>query len=189
MAKVQHEVVLDAILQGILDGEIVVKRNKAGRAYISKKPDFGPDRVFSEAQKAQQGRFRDAVAWAKDAARVEPIYARLAEGTSRTAYNVAIRDWFNPPVVEEINVGGYTGQAGEVIRARVVDDVRVVRVEVRVVGAEGVVVEEGEMVREQGGWYGFVTREVCAAGEARVVVRGWDLAGHFGEGEVGLVVG
>jgi hypothetical protein len=71
----------------------------------------------------------------------------------------------------------------------VVDDVRVTRVEVVVVGAEGEVEEEGEMGREQGLWYGYVTREVCAAGEARVVVRGWDLAGHFGEGEVGVLVG
>ncbi len=102
---------------------------------------------------------------------------------------MAVRDWFNPPVVEEVDASGYSGQAGEVIRARVVDDVRVTRVEVVVVGGDGEVVEVGEMVREQGLWYGYVTRGVCAAGEARAVVRGWDLAGHFGEGEVELVVG
>ncbi len=62
------------------------------------------------------------------------------------------------------------------LRARVVDDVRVTRVDVLVVGVEG------EVVREQGLWFGYVTRGVCAAGEVRVVVRGWDLAGHFGEG-------
>ncbi|MCP4540734.1 MAG: hypothetical protein GY832_26650 [Chloroflexi bacterium] len=140
--------------------------------------------------KSQQGRFQEAVAWAKEVARVEPIYAELAEGTPRTAFNVAVRDWFNPPVVEAVDASRYTGQAGEVIRARVVDVVRVTRVEVRVVGAEVVVVVvEGKMIRERGGWYGFVTGEMCAAGEVRVVVRGWDLVGHFGEGEVGLVVG
>ncbi len=102
---------------------------------------------------------------------------------------MAVRDWFNPPVVEAVDASGYSGQAGEAIRARVVDDVRVTRVEVLVVGEDGAVVEEGEMAREQGLWYGYVTREECAKGEARVVVKGWDLAGHFGEGEVGLVVG
>ncbi|MCP4538810.1 MAG: hypothetical protein GY832_16880 [Chloroflexi bacterium] len=187
MARVSKNLVLQG-LRGALGDQIVFKRDKAGRTIVCKKPEFGPDRVFSKAQKAQQGRFREAMAYAKDAARAEPIYAELAEGTPRTAYNVAVRDWFNPPVVETVDASGYSGQAGEVIRARVVDDVRVTRVEVVVVGAEGEVVEEGEMRREQGGWYGFVTGEVCAAGEARVVVRGWDLAGHFGEGEVGLVV-
>ncbi len=186
MAKVERNVVVGG-LGGSL-GNVVFKRGKGGQTIVCKKPDFGPKRVFSGAQRSHQGRFREAAAWAKEAARREPVYAALAEGTSRTAYNVAVRDWFNPPVVEEVDASGYTGQAGEVIRARVVDEVRVTRVEVLVMGAEGKVVEEGEMVREQGLWYGYVTRGVCAAGEARVVVRGWDLAGHLGEGMAGLQV-
>jgi hypothetical protein len=57
---------------------------------------------------------------------------------------VAVRDWFNPLVVEEVDASGYTGQAGEVIRARVADDVQVTRVEV--VGEDGAVVGEGRGV-------------------------------------------
>ena len=121
MARVNNNVVVDGLL-GTLGNQIVFKRDKAGRTIVSKKPEFGPDRVFSEAQKAQQGRFREAMAYAKEVARREPVYAELAEGTPRTAYNVAVSDWFNPPVVEEVDASGYTGQAGEVIRARVAQE-------------------------------------------------------------------
>jgi hypothetical protein len=54
---------------GALGDQIVFKRDKAGRTIVSKKPKFWPERVFSRAQKAQQGRFREAMAYAKDAAR------------------------------------------------------------------------------------------------------------------------
>ncbi|MCP4614279.1 MAG: hypothetical protein GY845_36805 [Planctomycetes bacterium] len=56
------------------------------------------------------------------------------------AYNVAVRDWFNPP--EEVNASGYTGGVGEVL----------------VVRTEKSVVEEREMVWKQGLWYGYVMR-------------------------------
>ncbi len=90
MARVGKNVVIEG-LRGSL-GNVVFKQGKGGQTIVCKRPDFGPNRVFSGAQKAQQGRFREAAAWAKDAARVEPIYAALAEGTLRTTYNVAVRE-------------------------------------------------------------------------------------------------
>ncbi len=109
MARASKNVVVEG-LRGTLGNQIVFKRDKAGRTIVSKKPEFGPDRVFSEAQKAQQGRFREAMACAKDAARREGIYVALAEGMPRTSYNVAVRDCFNPPVVE-VGTSGYAGGA------------------------------------------------------------------------------
>ena len=41
-----------------------------------------------------------SAAYARDAARSQPIYAQLAAGTMKNAYNVAHGDWFHPPVIQ-----------------------------------------------------------------------------------------
>lgn len=178
MARVSRNVLLKG-LEGVLGDDLIVKRDKAGRTLICMKPRFKEDRVFSEAQKTQQGRFRRAMAYAKDAVKREAVYEDLARGTAKTAYNVAISDWFNGPEVVEVDLSGYGVGVGQVIRARVVDDVRVVRVAVEVWDEAGVLVETGEMVEEGGDWFGFVGVVECPVG-GKMVVKGVDLPGHEG---------
>ena len=109
----------------MLAEQLVFKQDKAGRTIVSIKPRFDEDREFTPAQLAQQERFQEAAAYAKDAAQTEAIYAEEAEGTAKSAYNVAMADWFHPPEVDEIDLTDYTGEVGETIRAKVADDVQV----------------------------------------------------------------
>ena len=158
-----------------------------GRTIVSRKPNF-ENRVFSEDQKQHQSRFQEAAAYAKAAAKTEPIYAELAAGTAKSAYNVAVGDWFNPPEVGEIDVRGYTGQAGETIRAKVTDDVRVTQVKIVISTGNDVVVEQDEMSFEQGVWYSYATTANCPVGLVEVVVTGLDLPGHEGRAKATLIV-
>jgi hypothetical protein len=175
-------------LSGLLGGQLVFKRDRAGRTIVSRKPNF-ENRVFSAEQKQHQSRFQQAAAYAKTAAKTQPIYAELAAQTIKSAYNVAVGDWFNPPAVSQIDLSAYTGQAGQTIRARVTDDVRVSRVGLVIFSGEEAVVEQGEMAAEEGDGYSYTTIAGCPAGEARVVVTGVDLPGHEGTMEAGLMVG
>ena len=69
--------------------------------------------------------------------KTEPIYADLAVPAAKSAY--AVGNWFNPPEVREIDVRGYTGQAGETVRAKVTDDVKVTQVKIVIsTGDDGV---------------------------------------------------
>jgi hypothetical protein len=181
MATVRQNLVIEG-LSGLLGDQLVFKRDRAGRTIVSRKPNF-ENRVFSESQKRHQSRFQEAAAYAKTAAKTEPIYAKLAAGTIKSAYNVAVADWFNPPEVSEIDVRGYTGRAGETIRAKVTDDVRVERVDVVIAVDGDVVVEQGQMTHKQGLWYTYTTTADCPAGPTRVIVTGLDLPGHEGTNE------
>lgn len=38
----------------------------------------------------------------RDAAKTKPVYGELAADTSKTAYNLALSDWFHPPVIHKV---------------------------------------------------------------------------------------
>ena len=170
----------------MLGNQLIFKRDKAGRTIVSIKPRFPEDREFTPAQLAQQERFQEAAAYAKDAAQAEAIYAEEAEGTAMSAYNVAVADWFHPPEVDEIDLSAYTGEVGEVIRAKASDDVQVEAVGVVITTDADMLVEQGQMTHEQGLWYTYTTTADCPPGQARVIVTGLDLPGHTGMSEATL---
>jgi len=118
-------------------GNLVFRQMPDGSTRVSAKPDFSK-RVFSRDQKDHQNRFKQAVAYAREAARTQPIYAKLAEGTTKNAYNIALSDWFNPPVIQSI------ARKKGCIRIMASDNVLVTGVRVRILDAEGNVLEEGQ---------------------------------------------
>ena len=77
---------------------LVFRQMPDGSTWVSGTPDFS-QRKFSKGQKNHQRRFKEAAAYARDAAKTQPVYAELAKGTVKNAYNIALSDWFNPPVV------------------------------------------------------------------------------------------
>ena len=93
----------NAIVQGLSGsiGDMVFRQMSDGSTRVSRKPDFSR-RVFSQGQKDHQSRFRKQQTYAREAAKTQPIYAELARGTAKSAYNVALSDWFNPPVIQHI---------------------------------------------------------------------------------------
>ncbi len=180
MAKVRKNIFLQG-LSGSLAGQIVLRTDKAGRTIVSIKPTYPDDREYSEAQLAQQQRFQQASAYAMDAD--DPVYDAKAEGTPKSAYNVAMADWFHSPEVDEIDLTAYTGELGETIRAMVRDDVQVQQVSILIATGDDTLVEQGQMTHEQGLWYTYTTTADCPPGPAKVIVTGLDLPGHEGTAE------
>jgi len=131
-------------------GDQVVARSWKGRPYLANIPKFPKNREFSEKQMSQQEKFMDAAAYAKGVTQLEEppeTYVNEAEIHRLTEYNIAMRDYLKPPNVRDIGIDGYTGQPGEEIVIRAVDDCEVVSVHVAIT-RDGVLVEEGEAYRD-----------------------------------------
>ena len=171
MAKVGNNIFLRGT-SGKLGGQFVLRTLRNGQTIICNMPDFSR-RKLSRDQKQHHKRFQEAAAYAKSAARSQPIYAQLAAGTMKNAYNVALGDWFHPPVIQRVERHGRT------IRVQAGDDVMVAGVQVMVLDEEGRVVEKGEGLRSEGDWWEYVP-----AAEGRVVAEARDLAGNKVEAEM-----
>ena len=171
MAKVEDNVVVRG-LSGTI-GNVVLQHMPDGNTYVRSRPDFS-HRKFSKGQKQHQSRFQEAVAYARDAAKSQPIYAKLAAGTIMSAYNFALSDWFNPPVIHAIE------RRDGRIRVEASDNVMVTRVQVTVLDEKGKVVEKGKAVKADERWWEYVT-----SADGKVMAEAWDLAGNVGRKDEG----
>ena len=178
MAKVRNNIVIQG-LSGSLGDQIVIKQDKAGRTIVGVSPNFDPNRSFSEAQLNRQEKFREAVEYAKDSKNQE-VYINKAEGTTKSPYNVAMADWFHGPEILELDVSGWNGGAGEVIRIRAMDNVQVTQVNVVITDGANNVIEQGAATDSAGAWWSYTTTQSAAEG-TRIVVTAKDLPGNVAQ--------
>ncbi len=165
MAKIHKNLFLQGVSGGV-GGQLVLRRLRDGRTILCAMPDFS-NRKFSKEQLSHQQRFQEAAAFARKAAQEQPLYAELAAGTMKTAYNIALSDWFHPPVIERVE------RRDDTLRVRARDNVRVARVWVTVLQGEEVV-EQAEATEVGADWW-----QVAAPGAGgRMVVQAKDLAGN-----------
>jgi hypothetical protein len=150
-------------------GDMVFRQMRDGSVVVSMRPIFHR-RKFSQAQKDHQSRFKEAAQYARFAAKSQPIYAERARGTLKTAYNLALSDWFNSPVIHQIE-----WREGQ-IRVEARDDVLVTRVQVTVLDEGGEILEKGEAIRSDGDWWEFLSH----ARGTTIIAEAWDLPGHAG---------
>ena len=165
MAKVITSELIKALSGAI--GGLVFRPMPDGTTWVSTAPHYGR-RKFSKGQKDHQQRFREASSYARGAARAQPVYAELAKGTMKTAYNIALSDWFNPPVIHEVQ------RRDNKILVESSDNVMVTKVQVTILDKEGKVLEKGEAIRKEGDWWKYVLHTVGKT----IIAEAWDLAGH-----------
>lgn len=173
MAKVRKNIILQGV-SGKFAGQIVFRHLRDGRTILAAVPDFSK-RVLSEAQKAHHAKVKAASAYGKVASKENPIYAQLAEGTTKNAYNMAIADFFHAPVIHDVQ------REGLLLQVWASDDVMVTRVHVTILGDDGMVLEEGNASQEEGDpkrWK-FLSQQV-----GRTVIEVYDLAGNVTTAEI-----
>src|SRR5512140_1362327 len=165
MSKVKKNVIVRG-MSGAFGDQVVLRHMRDGSTVAANMPDFSK-REFSPEQQHEQSRFRQAVAYAKGAADKHPIYAEMAAGTLKNAYNVALSDWLKPPVIQAVE------REEGVVRVRATDNVRVDRVQVTILDEEGKIREKGEAIEVSGArcqvsgeWW-----EYACTTEGRVVVE------------------
>jgi hypothetical protein len=173
MAKVKPNIILQGI-SGTIDKHLVFREMKDGTIILSAKPDFSR-RVFSKDQLTHQSHFQEAAAYARYAAKTNPIYAELAKGTTKNAYNLAVSDWFNPPVIHSLKL------QSDRILIEASDKVLVAQVTVTIVDAQGKILEQGQAVLMKSPWWEYVPKQT-----GRVIVEAFDPAGNKASQEMSL---
>ena len=101
----------------------------------------------SDKQIAQQGVFKYAIQYAKNATahpQVSVIYAKGVDAVRTSVNAVAMKDVLTPPEVREVNLLTYSGAPGELIRVRAWDDFKVMSVSIAIAKADGTIIEEGQ---------------------------------------------
>jgi len=165
MARIKTNVIVEG-LRGKLGNQLVFRHLRDGRTILCVKPDFSR-RVLSKDQKAHHERFRAAAAYARDASLRQPIYAELAAGTMKNAYNLALGDWFHPPVIHSIEK-----RDGKIL-VQASDDVCVASLRVMIVDEAGSELEVGNAVQlDRDLW------EYQPAADGKVIAEARDLAGN-----------
>ena len=157
MARVKLNPALATFLGQL--GELVFKM-RYGKMYASRKPEARPH-VFTAAQKAAQGRFREATRYAKRVmadpeARV--AYDMAAKEKDAPVQSVIIADFLRSPSIDEMDLTKYDGRAGSAMRIRASDDFDVVSVEVVISMSTGEVIERGMAILSSMKWGSWIYR-------------------------------
>ena len=139
--------------------------------------------VTTAAQQQVRDQFRAASAYAKRMLAdlvVAPRYAVAAAAKGMKPRPFMIADFFNEPVVQMIDVSGYHGPAGQLIKVQAYDDFEVTGVNIAVLDGGNAVIFEGAAVLVNGLWQ-FAAPSNIALGEV-VTIRATatDLPGHTG---------
>jgi hypothetical protein len=143
MAIVKKNVVTDG-LSGKL-GKNIVFRQRNGKTIVSTSPVSSHTKT--EKQENHRKRFTKAVRYAQ-VQMADPVFgeqyrlAAKAKGIS-TPNNLAIQDYLRPPVIENLDVGGYHGEIGDEILVEAFDDLEVEKVAVEIYHDDGSLVEKG----------------------------------------------
>jgi hypothetical protein len=136
MAKSAKNIILHGAKGKI--GDQIVIRQRGGQTILSQAPGER-EKEPTEAQKAQQFKFQQAILYGKAQIADEAAKAAYAAKSDkrRSAYNVAVADFLYAPDVDEIDVTNYHGTINDSIRVRVTDDFKVQQVQVSILNADG----------------------------------------------------
>ena len=157
-----------------------VYRQRNGETVVSKPPIRTAP--YSEEQKNIVSIFKQAVLYARailQNAAIKQAYKKKAK-RGQSAFNLAIADFFKPPVVVAVDLSGFTDQAGSKITALVTDNFRVETVKVKIEKANGTLLEEGDAVLQPDGlnWQYTTTTANSNNSGNTVSIIATDLPGH-----------
>ena len=110
------------------------------------------------------------------------MYAAKARADRSNPFAEAVKDWLNPPVVDEIDVAAYHKQVGDVIYIKAHDDTEVVRAEVTLQDGNNNVLESGNAAWDtaSGAWKYTATVDATATGTVTVSASAYDRPNHAG---------
>jgi len=188
MSKVKDNIVTTG-LSGKLGNQIVF-RQWCGATFLAKAPVTNRSLINSEAYEKCKLRFKEATGYAKrvmnDLA-LKQAYKKRAKAR-QTAYARAVQDFFSAPVIQEIDLSNYTGEANSFIRVYATDDFRVNEVEVRIENEQSQEVATGLAIQEENAdWWKFIVSEahVFPTG-GKVIATAYDLPGNETTKEINI---
>ncbi len=167
-------------------GNHFIFRNVKGKSVMAALPDR-KNVTASEAQQAVRRRFASAARYAKKIL-LDPdmlaAYTAKAEanGNEHSPRILAMTDYLRPPWIDEIDISGYYGNAGEIIRVIAGDDFNVAEVTVKIIDSAGTEAEAGicQFDSQEVWWEYTTTQEVVLEPGVEIVATARDIPGHTG---------
>ncbi len=187
MARIKNNHSMEGITGKV--GNIFVYRHRNGETIVAKTPDRTAP--LTEKQKDQTKKFKAAITYAKNAL-LEPSlkedYDKEAKKRKKgSAYNLAVADYLNPPIIVSIDHSGYTGgTSDEKITIEVEDDFKVIKVKVKIIEKNKTIIEEGEATLSRGKWqYKTTTVNATLAG-SKIIISAIDRPNNITTQEITL---
>ncbi len=180
MAKLKTNPVVESIRGKI--GDLVFRRF-GDEIIIGRTPNFA-GQVPTAGQQVVRERFKLAAIYGKNALAdpaTKQSYRVKADDKGIPVFAATVADFFNEPVVDEVDLSGYTGATGGTIRIQAHDDFKVTGVAVRILNTDGSVVEEGPATQTTtgGSEWRYQTIATLASGQAVTIeVTALDRPGH-----------
>ena len=135
-------------------GKTIVFRQRGDKTFVARYPrPRNPQLKATQKQLKQRSKFQEAVLYAKTAI-ANPTQKAIYQAHHKvkrklmTAFNVAIADYLNPPVVHRIDTSNYHGNIGDKIYFIILDNFSVQAVKVALHQSGGTLIEQGEAVKE-----------------------------------------
>jgi hypothetical protein len=161
-------------------GDLVFVRMKNGKVIVRHR------RVRTAPKKPReidnQAGFVRAVAYAKAVWNSQPDlqakYKSAARQQGRQGFHLAKADFRLPPSIGDVDLSGYGGSAGDLIRVTATDDFEVKEVLVVLRRLNGELIEQGAAVAEQGSWNYRAQTQVPAGEMITVEAIAVDNPGH-----------
>jgi len=181
MAKITYHPAVQHLHGGM--GHMVFK-SRDGLDIVAAKPDQ-VNQPNTPAQQQQKEHFRQGARYAKgviaDAQASAPYLAKAKE-IHKPAFALILGDYLTPPVVDEIDLGGYHKHAGEPILVKAHDDFEVAGVTVTIVDNAQTPVETGTATFDAAvnAWRYVATVDASAKPSVTVTARALDRPGHTG---------
>jgi len=108
-------------------------------------------------------------------------YKAIAKGLQK-AHNMAIIDFYHPPVIKSIDFSQCTGNANDPITIVAVDILKVVKVNVKVINESGHLLESGDALQKaRWKWEYRLTGNYSSIEQFTAKVTAWDKPGNSAE--------
>lgn len=177
MAELKHNIILEGI-SGKFEGKYVF-RQMNGKTFVSKRNKIRY--IRTEAQDKQRKAFTEAVAYAKNAItdpNLMAIYEKKAIKMNKKPYHLAISDFMRTPNIDQVDMDGYHGKAGDTIDVYASSLVKITRITLSITNPKGILLESGEATCHNGGWQYHITADNPSPIGSRIAITAYDLPNH-----------
>jgi hypothetical protein len=170
-------------------GDQLVYRQRAGKTIIAKRPKKSSVKA-TDLQLEVQELFAEAVLYARgvlaDEAKKALYQAKAKSGKS--AFNLALSDFCKAPEIRKYQTSNYTGQLGDKISIRVIDDFKVEWVRLIIKDSADNLIEEGETVLSDNrvDWIYTATVLNPSLAGTKLIISAADMPGNISTLEVNL---
>lgn len=187
MARIDENMLINRASGNVAKQFVFKKRGM--KTHIAKMPPLKSKAIPTAQQESVRDSFGSAVLYAKGAVSDPDLKNEYKEKTpvGSTAFNTAMKDYFNSPVVSGIDHSEYDGALGSSIVIFAKDDFRVIKVKVSIRNATGTLVEEGTALldtRNHNKWDYKATQLNATLTGSKITATAFDLPGNKGTLEV-----